>query len=69
MTPAKNCSGDKKMHHDNIMSLTGQPGERHCPSASSLAKGVVPMSTYEEFMVILTVALLIVAILSYTHKK
>ena len=25
--------------------------------------------TYEEFMVILTVALLIVAILSYTHKK
>jgi len=27
------------------------------------------MSTYEEFMVILTVALLIVAILNYSHKK
>lgn len=30
---------------------------------------VIIMSTYEEFMVILTVALLIVAILNYTHKK
>lgn len=38
-------------------------------SIPSLAGGVVLMSTYEEFMVILTVALLIVAILSLTHKK
>ncbi len=30
---------------------------------------VVLMSTYEEFMIILTTGLLIVAILSYTHKK
>ena len=34
----------------------------------SLAEGVVLMSTYEEFMVILTVALLIVAILNYIKK-
>ena len=27
------------------------------------------MSTYEEFMVLLTIGLLIVAILNYTHKK
>ena len=34
-----------------------------------LRKGVVLMSTYEEFMVILTVALLIVAILNLKNKK
>ncbi len=34
-----------------------------------LRKGVVLMSTYEEFMVILTVALLIVAILNMKNKK
>ena len=33
-----------------------------------LWKGVVLMSTYEEFMVILTVALLIVAILNLKNK-
>lgn len=27
------------------------------------------MSTYEEFMIILTTAMLIVAILNYTHKE
>ena len=27
------------------------------------------MSTYEEFMIIINVAILIVAILTYTHKK
>ena len=32
-------------------------------------KGWCLMSTYEEFMIILTVALLIVSILSYTNKK
>ena len=39
------------------------------PPASSLVEGVVIMSTYEEFMIILTVASLIVAILNFTHKK
>lgn len=33
-----------------------------------LRKGVVLMSTYEEFMVILTVALLIVAVLNLKNK-
>ncbi|MCI8274776.1 MAG: hypothetical protein HFI66_04040 [Lachnospiraceae bacterium] len=37
-------------------------------SVPSLAGGVVLMSTYEEFMVILTVALLIVAILNLKNK-
>nr|DAZ13277.1 MAG TPA: Putative Holin-like Toxin (Hol-Tox) [Caudoviricetes sp.] len=39
------------------------------PLVSSLAKGVVLMSTYEELMIILTTASLIVSILKYTHKK
>ena len=34
----------------------------------SSVEGVVLMSTFEEFMVILTVALLIVAILNYIKK-
>ena len=34
-----------------------------------LRKGVMIMSTYEEFMVLLTIGLLIVAILNYKHKK
>ena len=34
-----------------------------------LAKGGDIMSTYEEMQIILTFALLVVAILTYTHKK
>lgn len=30
---------------------------------------VVPMSTYEELQMIVSVAMLIIAILNYTHKK
>ena len=38
--------------------------------SETLRKVVIIMSTYEEFMVLLTVALLIVAILEYVnHKK
>lgn len=33
------------------------------------AEGVVIMSTYEELSLIVSVALLIVALLNYTHKK
>lgn len=48
------------------MYLTGQPrGVTPYPFESW--KGVVLMSTYEEFMVILTVAILIVTILN--HRK
>lgn len=39
------------------------------PSLSLEGKGECLMTTYEEFMVILTVALLIVAILNLKHKK
>ena len=35
----------------------------------SLTERVIIMSTYEELQIILTTALLIVAILSYTNKK
>nr|DAY65496.1 MAG TPA: Putative Holin-like Toxin (Hol-Tox) [Caudoviricetes sp.] len=34
-----------------------------------LRKVVVIMSTYEELQIVLTTALLIVAILTYAHKK
>ena len=33
------------------------------------AEGVVIMSTYEELSLIVSIALLIIAILNYTHKK
>ena len=56
-------------HHDNIIDLPGQPVERLRFLALSLEGRGCLMSTYEEFMVILTVALLIVAILNLTHKK
>ena len=51
-----------------MICLPRQLGGRF-PPASSLAEGVVIMSTYEEFMIILTTASLIIAILNYTHKK
>lgn len=38
------------------------------PSDLSLAERMMLMSTYEEFMVILTIALLIVAILNIKNK-
>ncbi len=38
------------------------------PFVLSLAEGVVLMSTYEEFMIILTAGLLIVAILDMKNK-
>lgn len=53
---------------DNIICLPGRPGDVLHPFRV-LRKGVVLMSTYEEFMVILTVALLIVAILNMKNKK
>lgn len=51
-----------------IIYLTGYLGDV-LPSVPSLTEGVVLMSTYEEFMVILTVALLIVSILNMKNKK
>ncbi len=56
------------MRLGNIICLTRQP-VGCMPPFPSLAEGVVDMSTYEEFMIILTVGLLIVAILNYAHRK
>ena len=52
----------------HIIYLPRQLGGRF-PPASSLVEGVVDMSTYEEFMVILAVAGLIVSILNLKNKK
>ena len=50
--------------------LTRGAGGRTLTQSETLRKVVIIMSTYEEFMVLLTVALLIVAILEYVnHKK
>ena len=48
--------------------LPRQPGDV-LPPAPSLVGGVVIMSTYEELSLIVSIALLIIAILNYTHKK
>lgn len=41
----------------------------HAIPLSTLRKGMELMSTYEEFMIILTVGLLIVSILNIENKK
>ncbi|WP_415983065.1 hypothetical protein, partial [Anaerostipes caccae] len=53
----------------NYNILLREVGRRPSHPFRALRKGVVFMSTYEEFMVIINMALLIVAILSFTHKK
>lgn len=52
----------------NIICLTGQPGDV-LSSNLSLTGRMMLMSTYEEFMVILTVCLLIVSILDYNDEN
>lgn len=47
--------------------LNREAGGRAAP-VPSLSE-VVPMSTYEELQMIVSVAMLIIAILNYTHKK
>ena len=61
-------SHKNNQHHDNIIYLTGQPGDVLLPDPSS-AEGVIIMSTYEEMQIILTIALLVVAILNLKNKK
>ena len=53
-----------ELYIDNIIYLTGELG-RFAVIRSYPVERVTLMSTYEEFMVILTVVLLIVAILNY----
>ena len=55
------------LHHDNIICLTGQP-EGRLPSVLSLDRRMMLMSTYEELMVIIAIAGLIVAILNLKNK-
>ena len=49
--------------------LTWGAGGRALTRSEDLSEEVIIMSTYEEFMVVLTVALLIVAILNLKNKK
>ena len=59
-----------QLKNDNIYqhnTFNREAGGRPAP-APSLSE-VVHMSTYEELQLIVSVAVLIVAILSYTHKK
>ena len=56
-------------HPNRITCLTGQPGDVLSPDSESLRKVVIIMSTYEELSLIVSTALLIVAILNFTHKK
>ena len=55
-------------YFNNRIYLPRKPGDV-LSSDLSLTERVIIMSTYEELQIILTTALLIVAILTYTHKK
>ena len=55
--------------HNRIIYLPRQLGGTAFHSFRSLAEGVVLMSTYEELSLIVSIALLIVSILNFTHKK
>ena len=56
---------------DNIANIIYLPGELGdvLSSVPSLMERMMLMSTYEEFMIILTIVLLIVAILNVKNKK
>ena len=71
MNNQKNAPAPPQGHHlDNIIYLPGQPNRRQLSIRSEpFGKGEMLMSTYEEFMIILATASLIVAILNYAHKK
>ena len=56
-----------KHHLYNI--LTRAAGGRALTRSETLRKVVIIMSTYEELQLIVSVAVLIVAILTYVHKK
>ena len=60
----KTCSAQ------NIIYLSGQAGDVLSPDPITLTEEVIIMTTYEEFMLILTASILLVAILEYVqHKK
>ena len=49
--------------------LTRGAGGRALTQSETLRKVVIIMSTYEEFMIMLTAVNVIIAILNYIHKK
>ena len=49
--------------------FTQTTGKDSFPSVPSLTEEVVSMSTYEEFMILLTACNLLIAILTFTHRK
>ena len=49
--------------------FTQGAGGRALTHSETLRKVVIIMSTYEEFMIMLTAVNVIIAILNYTHKK
>lgn len=49
--------------------FTRVAGGRAPTHSENPVEGVVIMSTYEELSLIISIALLVVAILNYTHKK
>ena len=49
--------------------LTQGTGGRALTQSETLRKAVIIMSTYEELQLIVSIGILIVAILTYTHKK
>lgn len=63
---ADKCPLPEPLQHNM---LTRGAGGRALTQSETLRKAVIIMSTYEEFMVILTVGLLIVAILNLKNKK
>ena len=52
-----------------IIYLPGQPGDVLSPNPNILRRVVIIMSTYEELTLIVSIALLIVAILNLKNKK
>ena len=63
------CADRLSLSQLNIDMFNRAAGGRALIRSESLRKGVIIMSTYEEFAIIISVAMLIIAILSYTNKK
>ena len=57
------------MYIDNIIYLPRELGDVLFTKSGHLTEEVKFMSDYETFMIILTTANLIIAILTYAHKK
>ena len=63
------CPFDKLPRRNKVIYLPRQPRGVLVPDPSLAERGKLLMNTYEELSLIVSVALLIVAILTYTNKK